>query len=99
MLHKNTKADLKIVVVGNCNTGKTSFCHLWVKEEFSEKYKATIMTDFNYKIKEYKGDFYKVQIWDIAGQDRNIGTTKILTEGADGCLIFSGITNKRTLDE
>ena len=33
-MHKNTKADLKIVVVGNCNTGKTSFCHLWVKNEY-----------------------------------------------------------------
>jgi small GTP-binding protein len=99
MMHKNTKADLKIVVVGNCNTGKTSFCHLWVKNEFSDKYKATIMTDFNYKIKEYKGEFYKVQIWDIAGQDRNIGTTKLLTKDAHGCIIFSDITNKRSLDE
>ena len=46
------------------------------------------MIDFNYKIKEYKGDFYKVQIWDIAGQDRNIGTTKILTKDAHGGIFF-----------
>ena len=97
MLHK-TKADLKIVVVGNCATGKTSYCHLWVKNEFTEKYKATIMTDFNYKIKEYKGEYYKVQIWDIAGQDRNIGTTKLLTKDAHGCIIFSDITDKKSLD-
>ncbi len=31
MLYKR-KADLKIVVVGNCNTGKISYCHL--KNEF-----------------------------------------------------------------
>ncbi len=31
MLYKR-KADLKIVVVGNCNTGKISYCNL--KNEF-----------------------------------------------------------------
>ena len=98
MLHK-TKADLKIVVVGNCATGKTSYCHLWVKNEFTEKYKATIMTDFNYKIKEYKHNIYKVQIWDIGGQDRYIGMTKVLSKNSHGCIIFCDITDKRSLDE
>ena len=99
MLHKKIKEDLKIVVLGHSDTGKTSFCRLWVKNEFTDKYKATVMTDFNYKIYKYNNEYYKVQIWDIAGQDRNIGTTKILTKDAHGCLIFSDITNKRTLDE
>ena len=72
---KTPKADIKIIVLGNCDTGKTSFCQFWVKHEFSSKYKATIMTDFNYKIYEYKGDLYKIQIWDIAGQDRSINIT------------------------
>ena len=99
MLHKKIKDDLKIVVVGHCDTGKTSFCHLWVKNEFPEKYKATVMTDFNYKIYKYNNEYYKVQIWDIAGQDRSIGTTKVLTKDAHACLIFSDITNRKTLDD
>ena len=96
---KTPKADIKIIVLGNCDTGKTSFCQFWVKHEFSSKYKATIMTDFNYKIYEYKGDLYKIQIWDIAGQDRSINITKVLTKDAHGCLILCDITQKKTLNE
>ena len=96
---KTPKADIKIIVLGNCDTGKTSFCQFWVKHEFSSKYKATIMTDFNFKIYEYKGDLYKIQIWDIAGQDRSINITKVLTKDAHGCLIFCDITQKKTLNE
>ena len=99
MLSRPVKDEIKIIVVGQCNTGKTSFCRLWTKNEFSDKYKATVMTDFNYKIYQYMGDYYKVQIWDIAGQDRNIGVTKILTKDAHASLIFCDITNKKTLDE
>jgi small GTP-binding protein len=57
------------------------------------------MTDFNYKIYKYNNEYYKVQIWDIAGQDRSIGTTKILVKDAHACLIFSDITNRKTLDD
>ena len=99
MLKKKIKEDLKIVVVGHSDTGKTSFCRLWVKNEFTDKYKATVMTDFNYKIYKYNNEYYKVQIWDIAGQDRSIGTTKILVKDAHACLIFSDITNRKTLDD
>ena len=98
-MFKTTKADIKIIIIGHCDTGKTSFCQLWVKQEFSEKYKATIMTDFNFKIYEYKGNLYKIQIWDIAGQDRSINTTKVLTKDAHGCIIFCDITQKKTLEE
>jgi small GTP-binding protein len=57
------------------------------------------MTDFNFKIYEYKGNLYKIQIWDIAGQDRSIQTTKVLTKNAHGCIIFCDITQKKTLEE
>lgn len=93
------KADLKIVVVGNSGTGKTSFCNRWVKNYFSEKYRATIMSDFSYKIFKYNGFNYKIQLWDLAGQDKNIHTTKILAKNAHGCLIFSDITNIKTKND
>ena len=96
-MYKTTKADIKIIIIGNCDTGKTSFCQLWVKQEFSEKYKATIMTDFNFKIYEYKGNLYKIQIWDIAGQDRSIQTTKVLTNLMFNCKIMSKFSEKQQI--
>jgi small GTP-binding protein len=96
---KNCKTALKIVIVGNSGTGKTSFCNRWMKDKFIDDYKATIMSDFSYKIYEYKGNYYKIQFWDIGGQDKNIYATKVFSKGAHGCLIVSDITIPETLDK
>ena len=98
-MKQKTKSEIKIIIIGKFNTGKTSFCRMCLKNEFPIEYKATINTDFNYKIKEYKHNIYKVQIWDIGGQDRYIGMTKVLSKNSHGCIIFCDITDKRSLDE
>ena len=64
---KNFGQDIKIIVVGNSNSGKTSFVNKWIKNTFIENYKATILSEFNSKILEKNGRIYRVQIWDIAG--------------------------------
>lgn len=67
--NKNTKNELKIIVVGNSGTGKTSFVNKWTKNTFDIVYKATIVSEFSYKISEFKGKFYKIQLWDLAGKN------------------------------
>lgn len=96
---KENRADIKIIVIGNSGSGKTSFCYRWVSNSYSDKYKATVMTDFKYKIHKYKGYSYKVQLWDLAGQDKNVHMIKILTKGAHGCLIFCDITKPNSYEE
>ena len=93
------KNSLKIVIVGNSGTGKTSFCNRWMKDTFTNDYKATVLSDFSYKIYEYKGNYYKIQFWDVAGQDKNIYTSKVFSKGAHGCIIVSDITNDETLQK
>ena len=61
------KNGIKIIVVGNSGTGKTSFVNKWTKDSFNEQYKATIVSEFSNKTFEYKGNSYKIQLWDIAG--------------------------------
>ena len=56
------------------------------------------MSEFSYKIYEYKGHYYKIQFWDIAGQDKNIYTSKVFTKDAHGCIILCDITNQDTLE-
>ena len=92
------RIDIKIVVVGSCATGKTSFCNLWINNSFSEEYKATIMSEFSFKMYNYKGNYYKVQIWDLAGQDKNIYTSKVFTKGSHGCLILYDTQTKNSLE-
>ena len=98
---KSSKAknELKIIVVGNSGTGKTSFVNKWTKNTFSENYKATIVSEFSYKIQEFKGKFYKIQLWDLAGQDQNTCITKIFSKDSHGCIVLSDITNPKSLEE
>ena len=96
---KNTKNELKIIVVGNSGTGKTSFVNKWIKGTFDENYKATIVSEFSYKIFDYKDKSYKIQLWDLAGMDQNICITKIFSKDSHGCIVLSDINDKSTLDK
>ena len=95
---KSTKNELKIIVVGNSGTGKTSFVNKWIKGTFDENYKATIVSEFSYKIFDYKDKSYKIQLWDLAGMDQNICITKIFSKDSHGCIVLSDINDKKTLD-
>ena len=92
------RTDIKIVVLGSSGTGKTSFCNLWISNTFSEEYKATVMSEFSFKMYNYKGNYYKVQVWDLAGQDKNIYTSKVFTKGAHGCLILYDTQDKKSFE-
>ena len=95
---QNTKNELKIIVVGNSGTGKTSFVNKWINNTFDENYKATIVSEFSYKIFDYKDKSYKIQLWDLAGMDQNICITKIFSKDSHGCIVLSDITDPKTLD-
>ena len=79
--------------------GKTSFVNKWIKDTFDETYKATIVSEFSYKIVDYKDKSYKIQLWDLAGMDQNICITKIFSKDSHGCIVVSDITDEKTLTE
>lgn len=95
----NFRSDLKIIVIGTSGTGKTSFVNKWTKNIFNEAYKATIVSEFGFKIFENEGKLYRIQLWDLAGQDKNATITKIFAKDAHGCVVLSDATNKATLEE
>ena len=91
--------DLKIIVIGKSGTGKTSFVNKWTKNIFAEAYKATIVSEYSHKIVDYEGRFYRIQLWDLAGQDKNAMVTKIFAKDSHGCVIMSDATNYQTREK
>ena len=93
------RSNLKIIVIGTSGTGKTSFVNKWTKNIFSDTYKATIVSEFGFKIFENEGKLYRIQLWDLAGQDKNAMVTKIFAKDAHGCVVMSDATNSSTREE
>lgn len=98
-MKESMKKDLKIIVIGSSGTGKTSFVQRWLKDEYQDNYKPTILSEFGYKIFKYEEILFRVQLWDIGGQDKSPAVTKIFAKDSHGCLILTDINNKKTLDE
>ena len=93
------RTDLKIIVIGPPASGKTSFVNKWTKNTFSEKYKSTIISEFGFKIFEYEGKLYRIQLWDLAGEDKNSTVTKIFAKDSHGCIIVTDVTKPSNLEE
>ena len=95
----STSTDLKIIVIGKSGSGKTSFVNKWTKNIFSENYKATIVSEYGFKIFEHDGKFYRIQLWDIAGMDRSAKLTKTFAKGAHGAIVMCEAKNMAPRDE
>ena len=91
--------DLKIVVMGKSSAGKTSFILKWTKNNINEEYKPTIVEELGFKIYEKNGKIYRIQYWDLAGQDENNLLFKIFANDAHGCIIVSDATNIQMREE
>ena len=99
MSEQAATTDLKIIVIGKSGTGKTSYVNKWTKNIFSDAYKATIVSEYGFKIYEHNGKLYRIQLWDIAGQDRSAKLTKTFAKGTHGCIVLCDATNLETRKE
>ena len=96
---QNIRSDLKILVIGSSGVGKTSFVQRWTKGHFTENHSPTIVSEFGFKIFEYKEKKYRIQLWDIGGQDKSPNMANIFARDSLGCLVFSDCTKRETLEE
>ena len=96
---QNLTSDLKILIVGKSGTGKTSFVNKWIKNEFTASYKATIVSEFSSKLFLYEEKLYKINLWDIAGQDHFASITKTFAKGSHGAITLSDVMDPKSLNE
>merc|ERR1712004_666133 len=93
----NLELLTKIIIIGDPTVGKTSFTARYIDNSSPKDYKLTIGVDFGLKIIKWNNEMsLRVQLWDIAGQDRNHSLMHVYYRGTNGCLILFDITNRES---
>ena len=91
--------DLKVIVIGDSGTGKSSFIRKWTKDTFSDTYKATIKNNIDFKVFENEGKLTRIQLWDIAGQEENKNLIKFYANDSHGCIVMTDAVNVKTREK
>lgn len=92
----NNNKDIKLIIVGDSGTGKTSLVNQYILNKFSQTYQATIASQFSYKIIKIDNITYRLQFWDLAGQDKSPSATRLFCQNANGIIFCCEVNRKQT---
>ena len=91
--------DIKIITIGNLSTGKTSILNRYVHKTFDEHSRATINPEFSFEIIKINGAIFRIQFWDLPGQDRNPALTSIFCKDAQGIIFCCEVNNDKSRED
>ncbi|KCV69178.1 rab family, other [Fonticula alba] len=89
---------LKILLIGDSGTGKTSLMYRYVDDRFRSDELATVGVDFKVRHVVVNDQCYKLLILDTAGQDRFRTLSSSYYRGAHGVILVYDITNRSSFD-
>lgn len=91
----NNSVDLKIVLLGHKNVGKTSVFNRYVYDDFG-KTSMTIGAYFAMKQCRIEDKSYNLAIWDTAGEEKFDSLTNFYCRNARAAIITYDVTNYET---
>jgi small GTP-binding protein len=94
----DTEGTINCMLIGDSETGKSSFLIRYVRNNFSDIFLTTIGLDKEIKIYQYMDKKYRLILWDTAGQERFKSLPKKYFQNADGILLLYDVSKKDTFE-
>ena len=91
--------DIKVILVGETATGKTSLINTSIGLEFQEKVDSTQSSSIMQKKMEINKKTYSINLWDTIGQEQFRSLTKIFMKGAKIVIFVYDITRLDTFEQ
>ena len=90
---------LKIIFLGESNTGKTSIISQYIKESFIKEYSTTISSNIIQKEIEIENKKLIIELYDTPGNKQYRDNIKILIKNINIALLVYDITNNISFNE
>ena len=91
--------EIKVILIGETGTGKTSLINTSIGLEFQEKFEPTQSSSIVPKKMKINNKEYTINLWDTIGQEQYRALNKIFMKGAKIVIFVYDITSKKTFDE
>ena len=98
-MSNNTEDEIKVILVGESGTGKTSLINATMGLKFQDILETTATNSFSSKKITINSKEYVLNLWDTIGQEKFRSLTKIFIKDSKIVLLVYDITNKRSFNE
>ena len=98
MALKEEPNEIKVILVGEPGTGKTSLINVSTGGKFSENMDSTIESTFVTKKIVKDNIEYSLNLWDTAGQEKYHSVTKLFLKNSEIVIFVYAINEKHTFE-
>ncbi len=90
------KEIIKIILLGDCSTGKTSLINVFEGLEFTENMISTIGCQYCSKEKKINKQTYIINVWDTAGQEKFQSLNSLFIKGSNIVIFVYDVTCRKS---
>ena len=98
-MENNDQDEIKVILVGESGTGKTSLINATIGLPFKESLESTTANSFSSKKVTIGPKEYVLNLWDTIGQEKFRSLTKIFIKDSKIVILVYDITRKQTFTE
>ncbi|KAJ3452091.1 ras-related protein rab-5c [Anaeramoeba flamelloides] len=96
---ENEHIIIKIVMLGQCGTGKTSIVIRFVQNEFKENTKPTVGANFFLRSMNFEDQNFCLRLWDTSGQEKFDSLTPLYYRNANIAILVYDVKSISSLEK